>query len=74
MSEAVPSASTSRSSPRIVLPADMSPAEIVQAPAKVASPFQVTKHKKDAAKQWDLFYKVSSLLIAARPPCTSRSC
>jgi len=62
MTETTPTASTSHAAPRIVLPADLSPAEIVQAPTKVASPFQVNKHKKDAAKQWDLFYKVINSL------------
>lgn len=42
----------------------MSPAEIVAAPTKAASQFQVNKHKKDAAKQWDLFYKVTTPAVA----------
>lgn len=34
------------------------PDEILASNRIVATPFQISKHKKDAAKQWDIFYKV----------------
>lgn len=46
------------------------PQEILALNRVVASPFQVTKHKKDAARQWDVFYKVRSALLVLPRGCT----
>lgn len=40
-----------------------SPDEILASNRIVASPFQVSKHKKDAARNWDIFYKVGCSLL-----------
>jgi hypothetical protein len=40
-----------------------SPDEILASNRIVASPFQISKHKKDAARNWDIFYKVSCSLL-----------
>ncbi|KAK4049381.1 hypothetical protein OIV83_004113 [Microbotryomycetes sp. JL201] len=62
MSHSVPEASTSSTSARpvqkqrIQLPTD-DPQEIVKLNRTVADSFQINKHKKDAARNWDIFYK-----------------
>ncbi|KAK4056340.1 hypothetical protein OIO90_002784 [Microbotryomycetes sp. JL221] len=42
--------------PRIELPSG-DPSEVVKLNRDVASAFQVNKHKKEAARNWDIFYK-----------------
>lgn len=42
--------------PRIVF-ASSDPATIIASNQTVASPFQIEKHKREAARNWDIFYK-----------------
>lgn len=55
---AVPPAQPARKAPkqRIVF-SSSDPAEIIASNTAVASPFQVLKHTREAARNWDIFYK-----------------
>lgn len=45
---------------------DAPPEEILSRPAQVCTPFQVAKHKREAARAWDVFFKANTSFFKDR--------